>query len=251
MRRGAAAAACALLLLAGCSSGSPAPAAQRKLTVLAAASLTGTFTQLGRAYERQHPGTTVTFSFGGSSALAEQIVNGAPADVFAAASAATMKQVTDAGDAAGQPAVFVRNQLVIAVPKGNPAGVRGLVDLGRAGVKVALCARQVPCGAAAVKVLKAARLTVHPVTLEQDVKAALAKVRLGEVDAALVYRTDVRAAAGDVQGIEFPESAGAINDYPIVALAHAPSVAAARDFVAYIRSAAARAAFTAAGFQPP
>ncbi len=250
MRR-AAAAACLVLLLAGCSSGSPKPAAHRTLTVLAAASLTGTFTQLGRAYERQHPGTTVTFSFGGSSALAQQIVNGAPADVFAAASPATMKQVTDAGEAAGQPAVFVRNQLVIAVPKGNPAGVHGLADLARPGVKVALCAPQVPCGAAAAKVLEAARLTVRPATLEQDVKAALTKVRLGEVDAALVYRTDVRAAAGDVQGIEFPESAGAINDYPIVALAHAPSAAAARDFVAYIRSAAARAVFTAAGFQPP
>ena len=112
--------------------------------------------------------------------------------------------------------MFVKNQLVIAVPKGNPKGIKGLADLTKAGVKVALCAEQVPCGAAAKKALAAADVTITPVTLEQDVKAALSKVKLGEVDAALVYRTDAKAATSDVDGIEFPESAGAINDYPIV-----------------------------------
>jgi molybdate transport system substrate-binding protein len=221
------------------------------ITVLAAASLTESFTTIGKDFEAAHPGTTVTFSFGGSAQLATQITAGAPADVFAAASPATMKTVSDAGDAAGQPQVFASNQLVIAVAKGNPEAVGTLADLTRPGLKVALCAEQVPCGAAARKALDAAGTTLTPVTLEQDVKAALAKVKLGEVDAALVYRTDARAAAADVEGIEFPESAGAINDYPIVALNDAPNAAGANAFVTYVLGDHAGAVLTAAGFQKP
>ncbi|WP_433385713.1 molybdate ABC transporter substrate-binding protein [Actinoplanes sp. CA-142083] len=221
------------------------------LTVLAAASLTESFNQIGKDFEAANPGVKVTFSYGGSSGLAQQITSGAPADVFAAASPATMKTVTDAGDAAGDPAVFVKNQLVIAVPKGNPKGVKGLADLTKSGVKVALCAEQVPCGAAAKKALAAANVKLTPVTLEQDVKSALSKVKLGEVDASLVYRTDAKAAASDVEGIEFPESAGAINDYPIVALKNAPNAAAAAAFVTYVRSEPAIKVLTDAGFQKP
>ncbi len=234
-----------VLLPAGCG-GTPAAGDEPKtVTVLAAASLTEAFTTIRKDFEVANPGTTVTFSFGGSSALAQQITSGAPADVFAAASPATMKTVTDAGDAAGEPATFARNQLVIAVPKGNPQGVSGLASLSEPGVKVALCAEQVPCGAAAKK----AGVRVTPVTQEQDVKAALAKVKLGEVDAALVYRTDVRAAAADVDGVEFPESARAVNDYPIVALRDAPNAAGAAAFVAYVRSAPAQRVLADAGFQ--
>jgi molybdate transport system substrate-binding protein len=162
-----------------------------------------------------------------------------------------MKTVTDAGDAAGTPATFVKNQLVIAVPKGNPKGITSLAALAKSGVKVALCAEQVPCGAAAKKALAAANVKVTPVTLEQDVKAALSKVKLGEVDAALVYRTDAKAAASDVDGIEFPESAQAINNYPIVALKNAPNAAGAAAFVAYVESAPAQQVLTDAGFQQP
>jgi molybdate transport system substrate-binding protein len=244
--------------LAGCggTNGSPpagdsAAGAGGPLTVLAAASLTGSFTRIGRDFEAAHPGGKVTFSFAGSAQLAQQITAGAPADVFAAASPATMKTVSDAGDAAGTPAVFARNQLVIAVRKGNPRGIRALADLTAGGTKVALCAAQVPCGSAATAALAAAGVRLTPVTLEQDVKAALAKVRLGEVDAALVYRTDARAAAREVDGVEFPESAGAINDYPIVALKNAPNQAGAAAFVAYVRSAPALAVLTEAGFQAP
>ncbi|GAA3315025.1 hypothetical protein GCM10020219_030520 [Nonomuraea dietziae] len=128
-----------------------------------------------------------------------------------------MKTVTDAS-LAGAPATFVRNKLQIAVPADNPAEVDEFEDLADARVKVALCAPQVPCGAAAVKALDAAGLKVTPVTLEQDVKATLTKVELGEVDAALVYRTDVIAAAGKVKGIAFPEADQAIHDYPIATL---------------------------------
>jgi molybdate transport system substrate-binding protein len=162
-----------------------------------------------------------------------------------------MATVVDAGGAAGEPVVFARNQLVIAVPKGNPEGVRGLADLARPGVKVALCAEQVPCGAAARTALDAAGAKVTPVTEEQDVKAALAKVRLGEVDAALVYRTDARAAAAEVDGVEFPESARAVNEYPIVVLREAPNPAGAAAFLALVTSEPGRAALTGAGFQVP
>ena len=221
------------------------------LTVLAAASLTETFNQIGKDFEAANPGVKVTFSYGGSSGLAQQITSGAPADVFAAASPATMKTVTDAGDATGDPTTFVKNQLVIAVPKGNPKGITGLADLTKPGVKVALCAEQVPCGAAAKKALAAASVKLTPVTLEQDVKSALAKVKLGEVDAALVYRTDAKAAASDVDGIEFPESSGAINDYPIVALKSAPNPAAASAFVAFVQTEPEIKVLTDAGFQKP
>jgi len=248
-------------LLAGCGdSSSPSSSAPStgvgagvtgNLTVLAAASLTGSFNRIGKDFEAANPKVKVTFSYGGSSGLAQQITSGAPADVFAAASPATMKTVTDAGDATGEPAVFVRNQLVIAVPKGNPKGVAGLAELTEPGLKVALCAEQVPCGAAAEKALAAADVKLTPVTLEQDVKAALAKVKLGEVDAALVYRTDAKAAASDVDGIEFPESAGAINDYPIVALKSAPNPSAAAAFVAFVQTEPSLKVLTDAGFQKP
>jgi len=217
------------------------------VTVFAAASLTESFTTIGREFEAANRGTRVVFNFAGSSALAAQINQGAPADVFASAAPANMATVAGAG----APVTFARNQLVIAVPRGNPKGVRSLADLARGGVKVALCAEQVPCGAAARKVLDAAGVRFTPVTLEQDVKGALSKVRLGEVDAALVYRTDVRAAASDVDGVEFPGSAGAVNDYPIVVLKDAPNRAGAEAFVAFVRSERGRAVLTGAGFQPP
>lgn len=221
------------------------------LTVLAAASLTESFNQIGKDFEAANPSVKVTFSYGGSSGLAQQVTSGAPADVFASASPATMKTVTDAGDATGEPVVFVRNQLVIAVPKGNPKGIKGLKDLENPDVKVALCAEQVPCGAAAHKALAISDVQITPVTEEQDVKAALSKVKLGEVDAALVYRTDAKAAASDVDGIEFPESAGAINDYPIVALKSAPNPSAAAAFVAFVQTEPSLKVLTDAGFQKP
>ena len=226
-----------------------APKVSGAVTVFAAASLKESFTELGGKFEAANPGVKVTFNFGGSSALAQSILSGAPADVFAAASAATMKTVTDAKAAEGTPQVFVRNTLEIAVPKGNPEHIAALKDL--TGVKVALCAKEVPCGAAAVKALDAAGVSLTPVTLEQDVKGALTKVELGEVDASLVYRTDVRADAAKIDGVEFPEAAEAVNDYPIAALAEAPNAAAAAAFVAYVESAEAGQVLAAAGFQAP
>lgn len=250
----AAAAAAGMGLLAGCGPGagpSQGTAPDPEVIVFAAASLTESFTEIGKTFEAANPGTRVTFSFSGSSALATQINQGAPADIFASAAPANMKTVTDAGNADGTPVTLVKNQLVIAVPKGNAKAIRSLPDLAKPAVKVALCAEQVPCGAAARKALDVANVRLTPVTLEQDVKAALSKVKLDEVDAALVYRTDVRAAADSVDGIEFPESAAALNEYPIVLLRDAPHKAAAQAFLAYLRSTEGMAVLIDAGFQQP
>jgi len=219
--------------------------------VFAAASLTESFTKLGKDFEAANPGATVKFNFAGSSTLANQINQGAPADVFASAAPANMKTVTDAGGAEGTATTFVKNQLVIAVGKGDPKAVKGLKDLENPKVKVALCAKEVPCGAAAHKAMAAAGVKITPVTEEQDVKAALSKVKLGEVDAALVYRTDAKAASSAVDAIEFPESSGAINEYPIVTLKSAPNPTAAAAFVAFVQTEPELTVLTDAGFQKP
>ncbi|WP_432942819.1 molybdate ABC transporter substrate-binding protein [Kribbella sp. CA-253562] len=243
----------AALGLAACGSDSQAGSASGgasvsgTVNVFAAASLTGSFTQLGKDFEAAHPGVKVVFNFGGSSALAQQINQGAPADVFASAAPKNLDQVTEKGTAT----TFARNKLEIAVPKGNPGKVTGLADFTDADRKIALCAEQVPCGAAAQKVFAAAKLTPQPDTLEQDVKAALTKVSLGEVDAALVYRTDVLAAADKVEGIDFPEATQAVNDYPIATLTKAPNADGAKAFVDFVLSEQGRKVLTDAGFEAP
>ncbi|WP_308013346.1 molybdate ABC transporter substrate-binding protein [Streptomyces beigongshangae] len=235
----------------GRSGGSSPDGVSGTVTVFAAASLKESFTALGEDFEKQHPGTEVTFSFGGSDSLAASITGGAPADVFASASPRTMKIVTDAADAAGTPATFVRNELEIATLPGNPEGISSLQDLTAPGLKVVLCDKEVPCGAAARKALDAGRVKLTPVSYEQDVKAAVTKVRLKEADAAVVYRTDVRAAGDKVEGVEFPEAADAVNDYPIVRLKDAPNAGAAEAFIALVRSAAGQEVLTRAGFLKP
>jgi molybdenum ABC transporter, periplasmic molybdate-binding protein len=241
--------------LAACSAPPPAdgsapPGVTGTITVFAAASLTDAFEEIAEDFETANPGARLVFNFAGSSALATQITEGAPADVFASASPATLRTVTDAGLADRDPVVFVRNQLVIAVEAGNPLGIRGLEDLARPGVTVALCAEQVPCGAAARTAIAASGLTITPVSYEENVRAALAKVSLGEVDAALVYRTDA-ASADAVEAVEFPESAEAINDYLIAVLTDAPNKAGAAAFVAWVLSPEGAEVLTTYGFQLP
>jgi molybdate transport system substrate-binding protein len=243
------------LVACGSSSGGSPPASGSggltgKITVLAAASLTESFTDLGARFEAAHPGTTVTFSFGASSSLATQIVEGAPADVFASASTRTMDQVVSAGAAAG-PTPFATNVLQIAVPPANPAGITRLSDLARPGVKVVLCAEAVPCGSTARTVLAKAGLSVTPVSNEADVKAALAKVRLGEADAALVYVTDVRAAGDTVRGIPIPAGVNVSTSCPIAALTASRNPRLAAAFVGYVLSADGSAVLGEAGFATP
>ena len=224
------------------------PALDGDVVVFAAASLTDSFAQIADGFMAVNPGVTVTLNHGASSSLAQQIVSGSPADVFASASPATLAVVTDAGLSDGEPVVFVRNRLEIAVPAGNPGRVTGLADFADADLTIALCAEEVPCGAAAVEAFAAAGITPAPDTLEQDVRAVLTKVELGEVDAALVYRTDVLVAGGTVEGIAFPESEEAVNDYPIVLLAEAPNPDVAQAFMAYVLSDAGIQVLADAGF---
>jgi molybdate transport system substrate-binding protein len=250
----------AVLALAGCGgtasvTGSPSSSSGSgltgTLTVFAAASLTDVFGELGDRLRADNPGLDVQFNFAGSSALATQLTQGAPADVFASANEQQMTVVTDAGLQSADPTVFTENVLEIAVPKGNPGKVTGLADFGNADLTLAVCAADVPCGAAAQAVFADAGISAEPDTEEEDVKAALTKVQLGEVDAALVYATDVRAAGSDVEGIPFPEAEQEVNSYPICPLKLGPNPAAAQAFVDLVTSAAGQEALTAAGFRTP
>lgn len=235
----------------GSSSDSASKEVSGTLVVFAAASLKESFTTLGDQFKAAYPGTNVVFSFAGSDALAASLTNGAPADVFAAASPKTMKIVTDAGDGQGTPTTFVRNQLEIATLPGNPKHIASLKDLTKSGLKVALCAKTVPCGSAAQTALTGSGIELTPVSYEQDVKSALTKVELKEVDASVVYKTDVKAAGGKVTGVDFPESANAINDYPIVQLTKAPNPNAAQAFIALVKSAEGQKVLSQAGFLNP
>ena len=233
------------------SSSSSSPAISGTVTVFAASSLQKTFTALAATFQQEHPGVTVKFSFGGSDTLAAQITQGAPADVFAAANTATMQTVQTAGDTTGTPTVFVKNTLEIAVAPGDPKGIKTLADLAKSGIKVALCAKTVPCGSAAVKALAAAKVSLTPVTYETEVTSALAKVELGEVDAALVYHSDILGADGKVDGVVFSTASDAVNSYPIDVLKDAPNPSAAAAFEAFILSSSSEQVLLAAGFQAP
>ncbi|HEX4789276.1 MAG TPA: molybdate ABC transporter substrate-binding protein [Actinospica sp.] len=249
--------------LAGCSSSaSPAPAASGSssssaqalsgsITVLAAASLQKSFTALGKTFEQRHPGVTVKFSFNGSDSLAEQITQGAPADVFASANQSTMQTVQRAGDTTGTPTVFAKNTLEIAVPPGDPKSIKTLADLAKPGIKVAECASTVPCGSAAVKALAAAGVKITPVTYETEVTGALTKVELNEVDAALVYHSDIVGAAGKVQGVVFSTASDAVNSYPIDVLKNAADPSVAQAFEAFVLSSSSEQVLLKAGFQAP
>jgi molybdate transport system substrate-binding protein len=248
------------LLLAGCGGGSTAGSAPsaapsaapqaQTLIVLAAASLTETFNALEKQFETDHPGVDVKLSYGGSSDLAQQIVNGAPVDVFAAASDATMKTVTDAGLAAGTPKIFATNVLEIATVPGNPKGIASFADLAKPDLKVVVCAPQVPCGAAAQKIEKATGVTLNPVSEEPDVKSTLGKVTSGDADAGLVYVTDVNAAGNAVQGVSFPEANQAVTNYPIAVLKNAPQAQLAQQFEDMVTGEMGQKALEAAGFGP-
>lgn len=231
-------------------------AIEGQVTILAAASLNGVMPLVEEMLEEENPGLTVTTSFGPSSALAQQVVAGAPADVIVTASAATLQTVVDAGETAGDPVLVARNSLEIATPPGNPAGVATLEDLSDPEIKLALCAPEVPCGAAASELLERAGVEATPVTLGRDVTATLTLVRLGEVDAALVYRTDVIGAGDAVTGVEVPivEGDGAgevVTDYPAAVLQASRNPEAARAVVDLLASAAGQKVLREAGFTAP
>lgn len=223
---------------------------EETITVFAAASLTESFTEIAATFESKHPGIDVEYNFAGSSTLARQLERGAPADVFASANQQQMGNVVDAGLAA-DPATFTTNKLRIATPAGNPAGIDGLEDFADEEKTVALCAEQVPCGAAAQEAFDAAGVEPSADTLEQDVKAVLTKVSLGEADAGLVYVTDVAAAGGEVEGLDFPEAGAAVNEYTIAAMEQAPHRKAAKAFVEYVQSPQGQRILGQFGFMAP
>ena len=268
--RGAAFVAAALVLtataLTGCSAtpsgastaavaatGSPSTGAPvtGTVTVFAAASLTKTFAELGSRFEAAHPGAKVTFSFAGSSDLVSQLTAGAPADVFASADEANMTKAVKGAVIDGTPTDFATNVLAIAVPPGNPARVKSFADLASPSVKTVVCAPQVPCGAATAAVEKSAGVTLHPVSQESSVTDVLGKVRSGEADAGIVYRTDVKGAGAAVQSVPFPEAATTVNVYPIATVVHAPNPGGAAAFVAFVAGPDGRKALAAAGFGAP
>lgn len=230
-----------------------------ELNVFAAASLTDVFEDLAEEFEAQHPDVDVVLNFAGSSELAVQINSGAPADVFAAADTATMGQVADdlgldpdwAAEHSEDGALFATNTLQIAVPPDNPAGVETFEDLAGDDVDAAFCAEEVPCGAATAAAMEASGTDITPVTYEEDVRAVLTKVELGEVDAGPVYTTDVVSADGRVEGIDFPEAEEAINDYPIGVLSGAQEPEAARSWVDLVLSETGTATLEDAGFGTP
>ncbi len=225
------------LLAAACGDGSPENSSARQVTVFAAASLTDVFTELGDAFEAAHPGVTISFNFAGSSALAQQIIDGAPADVFVSADETNMAKVVDAGQAA-EPKVTAHNRLAILVEPGNPKQIRGLGDLARSDVVFVLCAPEVPCGKFGAAALAKAGVSASPASLEENVKAVVSKVTLGEADAGIVYVTDVQAAADDADGVDIDIAADPDLEavYPMAVTTDAANADDARAWVAFVLS---------------
>ncbi len=233
----------------GAATASP-DAVSGELTVFAAASLKAAFTRLADQFQTAHPGVTIRpISYDGSSTLATQLIEGAPADVFASADEKNMQKVVAAG-LASSPQPFATNVLTLIVPSGNPAGVHGLADLATPALRVVLCAAEVPCGAASQTLLQKAGVTASVDSYEQNVTAVLTKVASGEADAGLVYVTDA-ATTPAVQTVATPGADAVVNTYPIVALDDAANPAAARAFVDFVHSDAARVTLTDLGFGTP
>ncbi|MFI1186528.1 molybdate ABC transporter substrate-binding protein [Streptomyces californicus] len=232
----------------GSGSGAASGAPEADLTVLAASSLTDVFTQAGAAYEKENPGTKVTFSFAGSQELAAQVKQGAPADALVTADTKTMDGLS--GDT-GEPVVIARNRLVIATGEGNPEKVANLEDLADPKLKVVLAAPEVPVGRYSRQILDARKLDVKPVSQEPNVRAVLSKVSLGEADAGLVYKTDAATAPDKVDAIEIPDAENAIASYPAATLKTSKHGEAAAAFVAWLSAPAARKILRGAGFQQP
>jgi molybdate transport system substrate-binding protein len=235
-----------LAALAGCGQG--ASDDTTTLRVFAASSLSTSFERLAEDFEADHDGVTVELSSGGSSDLVAQIQEGAPADVFAAADTANMDKLVDAGLAGQDPQAFATNTLEIVTPPGNPAGVASFADLAADGLNLVVCAPEVPCGAAALRVAEVAGVTLSPVSEEQSVADVLAKVTSGEADAGLVYVTDVRSAGDAVLGITFPESDEVVNTYPITTVEDSAKADLAREFVDLVLSDSGQGVLRDAGF---
>lgn len=242
------------LALTGCAGGTraadTADADRARLTVFAAASLQSAFEEIADLFEDAHPEVAVeAIRYDGSATLATQLREGAAADVFASADEPNMQTVVDAGRVASRVR-FATNTLTIIVPVGNPAAVTGLADFARPDPVIVQCAREVPCGAAADRLLDAADVTARVDSYEQNVTAVLTKVAAGEADAGLVYVTDA-VGRGDVETVPVPGAEAIVNRYPIAALEGASEPAAAAAFVAFVRGPVGQRVLAAHGFGAP
>ncbi|WP_301120784.1 molybdate ABC transporter substrate-binding protein [Mycolicibacterium fortuitum] len=244
-------------LFGGCDSGgrsaesSGADAGGGSITVFAAASLKSAFTEIGEQFKADNPGTSVEFSFAGSSDLVTQLTQGAAADVFASADTRNMDKAVAAELVAGSPVNFATNTLTIAVAPGNPKGIKTFADLTKPRTSVVVCAPPVPCGGATERVEKAAGVTLSPVSEETSVTDVLGKVTSGQADAGLVYVTDAAGAGDKVTAVAFPEAAQAVNTYPIAVLKQSKHADLAHRFVDLVTGEAGRSALAKAGFAKP
>jgi molybdate transport system substrate-binding protein len=234
-------------LVSGCGSSSPAG----EIIVFAAASLKNTFTEIGERFRAENPGTSIEFNFAGSSDLVTQLTQGAPGDVFASADTTNMDKAAHAGLLAGDPANFASNTLVIAVAPGNPKRISSFADLARPGLSVVTCAQQVPCGSATQKVEQATSVTLNPVSEESSVSDVLNKLTTGQADAGLVYVTDAKGAGDKVTAVPFPESADAVNTYPIAVLKQSENPDLATKFVDLVTAEGGQEILRQAGFAKP
>jgi molybdate transport system substrate-binding protein len=251
-------AALALLLTVACggaaSQSSPSPSADQvtgNLTVLAAASLTDAFNTIGGQFKAKHSGVDVKFSYAGSPTLVTQIQQGAPADLFASADQPNMQKVVDGGLSSGAPKVFARNKLEIVVQAGNPKQIQSVADLAKPGLKVDVCAPGVPCGTYSTTVFSKAAVKVTPVSQEDNVKAVVTKVSLGEADAGIVYTTDVQSGGSKVNGVTIPDDQNVTATYPIVQLKAAANAKTAQAFIEFVTGSVGQKTLAGYGFLSP
>jgi molybdate transport system substrate-binding protein len=235
----------ALLPLTACGGGG----SDTTITVLAASSLTGTFTQLGQEFESAHPGVTVKFAFDSSATLAQQAIGGAPADVLATADTTTMDSAKAVQ--ASTPKVFATNVMVLATPADNPAHVSSFADLDKSAVKFVVCVPTAPCGAVAQALLDQDHITGKPVSTEVDVKSVLAKLTEGEADAGIVYTTDATAAGDQVATVPIPGAGKQVTTYPIVTLDQSKNSTLAQEFVDLVTGSRGQQVLAKAGFGAP
>ena len=221
------------------------------ITVFAAASLTEAFTEVGEAFTAANPDASATFSFDASSALVQQIIEGAPADVFASADTANMDKLTDAGLNGGEPVIFATNLLTVIVAPDNPLDITGVADLAKPDLKVVICAPEVPCGNYANRILTAAAVTLTPVSLEQNVRGVVTKVTSGEADAGIVYVTDVTAAGDAADMVEIPADINVVAEYPIASVAASQNREVDDAFIDFLTSPDGQAILADYGFGAP
>jgi len=228
-----------------------APKPSGEITIFAASSLTESFDAMAKQFEKRYPDVSVKFDYDASSNLATQINQGAPADVFASADQSNLQKTIDSGAVTPPAVVFARNRLEIAVEKGNPKKIKSLADLQKSGLVVVLCADQVPCGKYAAQSLAMAGVTINPSSKEENAKATLSKVSIGEADASIVYVTDVKASKGTTSGVKIADKQNVIATYPMGVVKESQNATAAKAWVQYVTSKDGQKTLRKFGFLPP